>query len=440
MKDLYKKFISNEILNLLSYPPYLYFSLSVFLSQVAFNMLNIVLIFLIFFLTSSNFAVSLLFFSILIPQIFLSFVGGIIADAANKKKILIIGNFLRAVVLILLFFYFRSIGVIYMVALVISVITQFYVPAEAPLIPALVKKEKLVAANSIFGISLFGSILIGYVLAGPAVNIMGRSSVFVLLAALFLLASFFALIIPDKKVKQEADVLPQGSKKSIGIELKDSFALLKKTKEVGDAFFLLIFSQIILFILATLIPGYARSILQVPAEDLSIILFAPAAAGMIISAFLIGSVFNKTKKEKLMSLGVFISGLVLVLLPFTSRIFSQGIVTWINILIPTFFELNIFNFVLILAFSAGFANALIFVPSQAAIQEIIPQNFRSKIYGLLFGLIGIFSLLPIMIAGGVADLIGVGAVLLFIGIGILLIGLMREKFLISFFSQIIRRK
>ena len=88
---------------------------------------------------------------------------------------------------------------------------------------------------------------------------------------------------------------------------------------------------------------------------------------------------------------------------------------------------DIFNFVLVLAFFAGFANALIFIPSQALIQGNVPQDFRSKIYGLLFALIGVFSLVPILIAGGVADLLGVGAVLAIIGVTILFIGLFRIR-------------
>lgn len=440
MKQIYKRVLSNQILELLLYPPYLYFSLSVFFSQIGFNMLNIVLIFLIFYLTSSNFAVSVLLFAILIPQIFLSFIGGVVADMGDKKKILVFGNILRAAILILLFFNFKSIALIYIVTFFVSIVTQFYVPAESPLIPSLVKREKLVAANSIFGIGLFGSILIGYVLAGPAVNAMGRPGVFIFLALMFLVASFFAFLIPDKKIKSKtASVNAQSIRKSIVEELRDSYELIRKTKKVGDAFFLLIFSQIIIFILATLIPGYAKNILQIPAEDLSIILFAPAALGMVLSAGFIGSVFMKSSKERLMNNGVLLSGLVLILLPFTSRIFSQGIIKNINSIAPLL-NLNIFNFVLLLAFLAGFANALIFIPSQAIIQEVIPQDFRSKIYGLLFALIGIFSLLPIMIAGGVADVIGVGAVLLSIGIGIMLIGLVREKIFVSLFSIIIKKK
>lgn len=403
-------------------------------------MLNVVLIFQIFYLTSSNFSISLLFLSILIPQILLSFIGGVVADIGSRKKILVFGNLLRAVILIFLFFNFKSVIFIYLVSLLVSVITQFYVPAESPLIPLLVGKDKLVAANSIFGIGLFGSILIGYVLAGPVVQGIGRDGVFLFLSAIFFLASFFAFTIPDRKVAKKTNSMPSSARRSIGYEFKESFSLLMQTRKVGSAFFLLILSQVIIFVLATLIPGYAKSILQIPVESLSVILFAPASIGMLLSAVLIGSIFSKARKEKLMNLGIIISGMVLMLLPFTSRISSQGIIATLNTIMPYFLIVNVFNFVFVLAFFAGFANALIFVPSQAMLQENIPEDFRSKIYGLLFALIGFFSLIPIMIAGGVADIVGVGAVFLFIGIGILLIGLIREKILISIFWFLIRKR
>lgn len=439
MEKIVRRLASNHIVQLLSYPPYLYFSLSVFSSQVAFNMLNIVLIFLVFYLTSSNFAVALLLFATLIPQILISFFGGVIADYANKKVILVVGNFLRALVLILLFFSYKSLYAVYFVTLIVSIITQFYVPAEAPLIPSLAARDKLVAANSIFGISLFGSILIGYVIAGPAIGFLGRANVFLLLSFAFLIATVFAALIPQKNITKDIKKIDtQYIRRSLRSEFHESYILLRKTKEISNAFFLLIFSQVVVFILATLIPGYAKSILQVPAESLSIILFAPAALGMVISAIMIGSMFVKTSKDKLTSIGIFISGACLMLLPFTSRLLSGNLIHLINLVLPSALELNVFNFVLLIAFFAGFANALIFIPSQATIQEIVPENFRSKIYGLLFALIGVFSLIPIIIAGGVADVLGVGSVLFILGALIVMVGLIRQN-VISYIFYAIKR-
>ncbi len=425
MNKIFSHLSRNHILTLLVTPSYLTFTLSVFSSQVAFNMLSIVLIFLIYFLTSSNFAVALLLFTILIPQIVLSFFGGVLADKNDKKKILIMGNILRAVVLLILFVGYKSPVVVYIVAFIISAITQFYVPAEAPIIPHLVPREKLVAANSIFGLSLFGSILIGYILAGPAVSMLGRAGVFVFLAVIFAVAGICAVFIPNlgsipKELKEEE------VEKTIMSELRSSFSILRKTASVIDAFFLLIISQIIIFVLATLIPGYAKNLLQIPAENVSFVIFAPAAIGMAAAAVGIGGIFTRVRKEILTTIGIFISGIVLMLLPFTSKIFSH-----------TILHVDVFTFVLILAFAAGIANALIFIPSQAVIQEYTPENFRSKIYGLLFALIGVFSLLPIMVAGGLADLVGVGAVFFFMGLIVIILGTVRGR--IYAFLSVVRR-
>lgn len=378
-------------------------------------MLSIILIFLVFNLTSSNFAVAILLFTILIPQIGLSFIGGVIADKNDKKKIMIIGNFLRVIALLFLFLGYKSIIVVYVISFLISAVTQFYVPAEAPIIPTLVEKDKLVAANSIFGLSLFGSILIGYILAGPFVSLFGPANIFVILAVIFAAAGFLALFIP-KQQKIPKLIENEAVEGTVISEFKSSFSLLAKTASVIDAFFLLIMSQVIIFILATLIPGYAKNLLQIPAERLSFVIFAPAALGMALSALAIGSVFHRTKKETLSAIGIFMSGIVLMLLPFTSRIFSHKIL-----------HIDAFTFVLILAFLAGIANALIFIPSQAVIQEATPENFRSKIYGLLFALIGVFSILPILISGGIADLIGVGVVFFILGLVVVLLGLLRRR-------------
>jgi MFS family permease len=121
-------------------------------------MLSIVLIVLTYNITHSSFAVSVLVLAFLLPQVFFSFLGGIIADAKNKRKILIFGNVARALVLVAFFFVKDTLAFIYIFMLTIAVITQFYIPAEAPFIPHLVKKSQLLAANAIFGVSSFVAI------------------------------------------------------------------------------------------------------------------------------------------------------------------------------------------------------------------------------------------------------------------------------------------
>lgn len=429
MIKLFRNVSSHDFTTLLLDKSYVMFLFSVVFSQVAFNMMNVVLIFLVFNLTSSNFLVSMILLISLLPQVFLSFVGGVIADSRNKRTILVLGNIGRAVVVFLLFFFNGSVMWVYILALLVSVVTQFYIPAETPIIPKLVPEKLLIAANSLFGLALFGSILIGYVIAGPALTMLGNSNVFLVLTALFAVAGVFANLIPRHALTENDATAKRRVKAQVEESLKsyfiDTYKLLLGTVGVASSFILLIVSQVVIMVLAIIVPGYAKDILHIGVENVSLLLFAPAALGMITAALTVGTVLKKANRDMLMDTGVIVSGVVLLLLPFVSGSLFHSSLYAFNSVLPSMLRLNNLAVVFLLSFFAGVGNALIFIPAQTTIQEKIPENFRSKIYGLLFALIGLFSLLPIVLVGGLADSIGVNFVLIVIGSLISIGGVLR---------------
>ncbi len=419
MKGFFKKVTAHDFTVLLLDKSYVSFLLSVVFSQVAFNMMNVVLIFLVFNLTSSNFLVSMILLISLLPQVFLSFVGGIIADSNNKKNILVLGNIGRASVVFLLIFFNSTVALVYLFAFLVSVVTQFYIPAETPIIPKLVPEKLLIAANSLFGLALFGSILVGYVIAGPVYAALGNSYVFIVLALLFATAGFFAHLIPDFALKIPEETVRKRVKAKVEESLRSylvgTYKLLLETKGVAPSFVLLIVSQVVIMVLAIIVPGYANDILKINVENVSLLLFAPAALGMITAALCIGSLFKTANRDRLMDIGLMLSGVVLLSLPLVSSNALASFIASYNLILPDFLHTNVLFIVSVLSFFAGIGNALIFIPAQTTIQERIPENFRSKIYGLLFAMIGLFSLLPIALVGGLADNIGVNTVLVIIG-------------------------
>ena len=386
------------------------------------------LIFRVFSLTSSSFAVSMLILTVLLPQVVLSFIGGIVADLQNKKKILIIGNILRAVMILPLIGQGDSIALVYLIALAISIVTQFYVPAEAPLIPHLVQKKDLLVANSVFGVCLFGSTLIGYVLAGPIIQAYSHVGAFIIIGVLYALAAILASFIPRHKDASHDDDTdsPALVQRSLKEEIHNLYRLLRYTRVAGNSFFLLAFSQVVILILANLVPSYAETILQVQVEQLSLLVFAPAAVGMVVSAFLIATVFKDRDKNKLMDIGVFMSGITLICFPGISEVVDLTVVKSLNTL--PYVNITASSLVPLFAGIAGFANALIFVPSQTVIQEIVPEHSRAKLFGLLYALIGAVSLIPVIVSGGVADVFGVQSVLLLLGCIIIILGFVRIKY------------
>ncbi len=409
----------NNLLQLALRPQFVVFSLSVIFSQIAANMLSIVLIVLTYKITHSNFAVSILVMVFLLPQVLFSFLGGIVADAKNKRKILIFGNLTRALVLIAFFFVKDSLAFIYFFMLLVAIITQFYIPAEAPFIPHLVKRSQLLAANAIFGVCLFGSILVGYVVAGPAMRIFGTSGVFLFMAALFVIAYICVQLMPDvnqsvRKLRTQKTMIGNTVHlyRLVWKEFHSVLKLLKEKKNVASSLLFLALSQVIILVLATVVPDYAQRTLHIPSEDISLVIFAPAATGMLLASFIIGSKFTKTSHEKIISIGIFLSSIVLFL--------------FAAIDLQKYFDLLLLS--VVVTFIAGIANACIFIPAQTIVQSHISHKSLSKVFGLLYLVVGILAFAPIIMTGVFADFLGVRAVLIGIGVMLLALGFVKIYF------------
>jgi len=62
------------------------------------------------------------------------------------------------------------------------------------------------------------------------------------------------------------------------------------------------------------------------------------------------------------------------------------------------------------AFVFGLSYALITVPSMTLLQEELPDEIRGRVFGFLNMLVSIFSLVPLVVVGPIADLWGVAPV------------------------------
>ena len=420
---------NNKLLQVLAVRPFFYLLLAETFSQLAMNMLNFVLVIIAFTLARSNTAVSGVVLSFMIPSLLFGIMAGVIVDKKNKKNVLFMTNVLRGLCVLPLIFLHTNIFVIYMLTFAIAFITQFFIPAETPIIPLLVKKDQLMSANALFGMGVYGSIFIAYALSGPVLLFFGKTNVFFVLGVLFLIGAFFASLIKVKEPKKNnlsaKDVIENVS---IAGEIKLAIAIMAKTKTIYRALFLLTLAQVIILTLAVIGPGYAQHILRIRVEDFPFLFVAPAIIGMALAAIVLGSFFHSVSKEKITKIGLVLLGFSILLLPYGSRVESRAIVQAINMYLPHFLKINVFHIMIVLAFIMGIANALVFVPANTILQEETSDEFRGKAYGALSTLVGLFSLLPIILVGSLADLIGIKGVLTGIGIVVLCIAGFRILF------------
>ncbi|MEN9407565.1 MAG: hypothetical protein RLZZ455_781 [Candidatus Parcubacteria bacterium] len=393
-------------------------------TQLGANIFNFYLVLVVFSLTRSNTAVAAIVLSFTIPAILFGIPAGVYVDRWNKKHVLFVSNLLRVFLLIVLAFFHQNLVLIFIVSFLISVLTQFFIPAESPIIPQIIPKKLLLSANALFGLGIYGSMLIAFILSGPILIYLGQARTLLLLAVLFLISCFFIWLIKIPKKYEHKHTKGKKVTYAMMTELRSVLTLLSNTKEVHHALFLLALSQVLILIIATIAPGYASQVLKVKVENFPLLFVAPAAFGIFLGAILV-SLLGKVKKDTIITAGLFLSAVAMLILPYGSKIAARDIVQTINQSLPNLLHITAYHLVTVIAFLLGFANAFVFVPANTILQEKTSDEVRGKVYGVLNTIVGIFSLLPLLVVGGLSDLLGVSAVIIGIGIALFILGLLR---------------
>jgi MFS family permease len=396
-------------------------------TQISGNLFNFFLILIVYKLTQSNTAVSIAVLSFTIPAILFGSVAGVFVDRWNKKRILIISNVFRAVLLVLMIFYLHNLIMIYFFSFLIASLTQIFIPAETPVIPLTVRPKYLLSANALYGFGIFGSIFIAYVASGPLLLFVGQMWTLVILSVMLLIGALFisAISLPYVKIKKTK----KGQQRfTIFREIKHTFQLIFRVKAISHSLFLLALSQILILLFATIAPGYSSQILKISVEDFPLLFVAPAAIGMIFGAFFLVQFIHDQPKDKVITIGIFLSGIAMLLLPYGSKVASRDFVNILNIYLPHFFKITVLHIMMVIAFLLGFANSFVFIPANTLLQEKTTDEFRGKIYGFLNTIVGVFSLVPILLVGGLSDLLGVNWVIVGIGGVLVLLGIFRLVF------------
>src|SRR5438309_5256222 len=179
--------MKTHIFRALSEKSFRYLWSSEIFTQIAVNVLNFFLILIVFDRTHSNTAVSGVVLSFTIPAIVFGSIAGAYVDRWDKKKVLLISNILQAALLIVLIFFLKNLYAIYLISFSFAILRQFFIPAETPLIPLIVGRSHLLSANALFGMVIYASILIAYIISGPIFIFLGQVNTLIMLAFMLII-------------------------------------------------------------------------------------------------------------------------------------------------------------------------------------------------------------------------------------------------------------
>jgi len=149
-------------------------------------------------ITGSALSVGLMLMASAIPTLILGLVAGAIVDRSDRKRIMVASDLAR-MVLVALIPTLIAINIVWLYLLVAltSGVRQFFDPANESVLPEIASDEELAAANSMIGISAFGSTAIGFAGAGLLASLSSIDVAFYVDAATFLAS---ALLISMMRV------------------------------------------------------------------------------------------------------------------------------------------------------------------------------------------------------------------------------------------------
>ena len=139
-------------------------------------------------LTGSARAVGLVLVARFLPSVVMGPLSGVIADRFSRRRIMIISDIARAVV-VLGFLLVRSPGqmwIVYALTVLQLAFSTFFEPAKTACIPSIVSRGELVTANTIASVTWSVMLTLGAAIGGVIAGVFGTNAAFVLDSLTFL--------------------------------------------------------------------------------------------------------------------------------------------------------------------------------------------------------------------------------------------------------------
>jgi len=396
-------------------------------TQVGGNMVLFGLTVLVFTLTRQSTSVSLLILSFLVPAVVFGAIAGVYVDRLDRRLILVWANLLRAFVFLALLFVSDNLALIYVLTMALATLTTFFGPAEAAMIPVLVSRRQLLAANSVHIFTLQASFFLGFALLGPLfVILFGPVTMLWFIAALYLLAAGLCLLLPADKPAPSAargaarafDAARALGEASSAIattlsQLRDGLRFIADHHTVFWPLTYLAITASLIGVLGVLGPGFATEVLGLSENDFVVVVL-PLGVGLILGIFVLNIYGRHFSRRRGIEGGLFTLGGALVALALAQPLTSSASLD---------LHVSLLTIVIVVAFIAGVAYAFVAVPAQTQLQEELPSDIRGRVFGVLNMLVSVASFLPIIIVGPIADTIGTSAVVFGAALAVLAAGI-----------------
>jgi MFS family permease len=273
------------IFRTLRYRNYRLFFTGQLISLIGTWMQQVALTWLIYRLTNSAFLLGIAGFAGQIPMFLFSSIAGVIADRFNKHRILIITQLLamlQAIVLAVLTLT-GAITIWYILPLLVflGIVNAFDMPTRQSFVLEMIEnKEDLGNAIALNSSMFNGARLIGPAIAGILIGTIGEGPCFIINAVSFLavIIALLAMKLPAKPAQQRKEGILDG--------YKEGFRYVTRFKPIAYILLLIAIVSFIGIPFATLMPVFARDILNGGPHTLGFLMGAHGIGALLGAAIL----------------------------------------------------------------------------------------------------------------------------------------------------------
>ncbi len=383
-------------------------------SQLADKFLMFTLLVFMYTISGRASLQSVVLIAYTLPSVLLSAPAGVYADRHDKRTLMVACNLVRAGLVLLIPAAQYVPGLkgqawpLIIVTLLFSSAGQVFAPAEAASIPSLVARNQITEATSLFMTTVLLTLVLGVPAATLAIAFLGNFAPFYVAAALFGLA---ALAVWRVGTSLKAVRSTNAPAPNIARELREGVALLRASPALRLGLYQLALALIVVFTVFALGPVYMAKVLHRSDQDTYIVL-VPATFGLVATAALLG---QRPRFPRALTL--------------VAAIITSGAALAVMGVVPDVLEhFGIYGgtipLAVVLALIFGCALGALLIPAFTVLQERTTPEARGRIFGGIFTVINAAVAIPLLLAGVIADLVGVDRVVAALGVLLVMLGIL----------------
>jgi len=340
--------------------------------------------------TGSTLATAAMFAAAYTPMVLLGSVAGVFVDRWDRRRLMVNTSLLQAAVILLLLLVHSApwFWLAYVVFFLETCLAMFFQPAESALLPQLVERDRLVAANALNALNNNIARLVGPPIGGVLLALFGLHVVALVDSVTFLIA---AVLLALMRIAPSAVVRPERGARSAWSALADVWREwidgLRFMRETRIVLMLLVVAGVTSFggsMFDPLIDPWVLSVLG-RGPDVVGWLSTAGAVGGLIGGALLSRYGSHARPVLLLGVGNMLAGLFLLVLYNLS-------------LLPAVLALALVKSLPLVASSAGL---------ETLFQISVADTHRGRVFGAVNTTNAILGLLALGIAGLYGEIVGI---------------------------------